>query len=473
MKDKVVQITFYVLLAALIATGMFFIIHNATWLVGDDSACIIRTGWEIPYSLSDYTIPESGRFYPLAFVMYNILPVLGLSSVKAHFALHAIVFSLMLLCMCWVSKKSMSEDKPTVRMYVTLLAVVAICFARSYRYFLTTEWSLWVDYFLVVVWALCTYYIHEKQSIVAAIIGFVAITYFCYCLEVNSALPFSYGVIGLVLCWKRSTKLEKAYYASMIATALLYFVLYYILIWLHLGDDIYDASHGVSMSIFEVALRMFFAQKIFWVGIVLLCPKLWMIWKKKADFEWWDNLILAGFAYAGGCVVMHLHHTVYYWTAALCMLPAVVHYLHQWIGEKWTMVIMLLLACIMCRKLPHVIKENQSDRKASVELQQIFVNEINAGKTIYYYMPYAEDDGSNPYEHRLQKYQCLPAYIGNAIGNHDYRFDAVESFSGTPGIYILPEENETLCPAYNDEIISAGTSIFSGGYGNLTLVEVE
>ena len=473
MKDKVVQITFYVLFAALIATGMFFIVHNATWLVGDDSACITRTGWGIPYSLSDYTIPETGRFYPLAFIMYNILPMLGLSSVTAHFTLHAIVFALMLLCMCWVCRKSMSGEKTSAWMYVTLLAIAAICFARSYRYFLTTEWSLWVDYFLVVVWALCTYYVHEKQSIAAAIVGFGAITYFCYCLEVNSALPFSYGVLGLVLCLKKSTKLERGYYASMIATALFYFVLYFLLIYLHLGDDIYDASHGENIPLLVIAAKMFFAQKIFWVGIVLLSAKLWMIWKKNADFEWWDNLILAGFAYYAGCVVMHLHHTVYFWTAALCMIPAVVHYLHQWIGDKWTMVIMLVLTGIMCRKLPHVIKENQSDRRASVELQQIFVNEIKAGKQIYYYMPYAADDGSNPYEHRLQKYQCLPAYIGDAIGNHEYRIDAVESFSGAPGIYVLPEENEKLFPGYNDKIVSAGSTIFKGGYGNLTLVEVK
>ena len=473
MKDVLTKGVFYSLLFVMIFTGVFFIIHNATWLVGDDSACITHTGWGNPYSLSDSTIPETGRFYPLAFVMYNILPILGLSSVSAHFTLHSIIFCLMLLCICWVCWKSIDKPDTLGWIYMTLLAVTAICFARSYRYFLSTEWSLWVDYFLIVIWTLSTYYVHKKQSTLAAIIGFISITYFCYCLEVNSAIPFSYGFLGLVLLRKNSTRLEKTYYVSMIITAALYFVFYYFLIYLNLGDKIYDSSHGVQMSIFEIAVRMFYAQKIFWVGIILLALKILKIFKRQASFDWWDILILSGFAYYVGCVAMHLHHTVYHWTAALCMLPAVIHYLSEWLGSKWSAIIMLVLALIMCHRLPRVIMDNQSDRIASIKLQEILKSEIQEGKDIFYFAPYVEDDGSNPYEHRQQKMYCLPSYIGNAINNHEYKLKTITEFTLSRGIYILPEENECLIPGANDLVINAGQVIFKGGYGNLTLVMVK
>ena len=312
---------------------------------------------------------------------------------------------------------------------------------------------------------------HERQSVIAAIGGFLAITYFSYCLEVNSTIPFAYGMVG-VLMWKKSARLEKVYYMSMIATAIIYFILYYILVYAHLGDNIYDASHGEHLPIWLVAFKMIFAQKIAWLAIVILCVKAWRIYKRKESIEWWDNLIIAGFAYFGGCIIMSLHHTLYYWTAVLCMLPAVLYYLHKWIGDKWTMVIMLALVLIMCRRFPQIVKENQSDRLKSIELRKVFVDQIQQGKDIYYFSPITEDQDNNEYEWRNQKQDCLPAYIGDAINNHQYAFTTITEFGNLPGIYILPCENEKLVPGKNDAIIEAGKVVFKGGYGNLTLVEI-
>lgn len=472
-KEVVEKSIFYVLMATMLAVGAYFIVRNAIWLVGDDAACIRHTGWGNYYSLSDYIIPETGRFYPLAFMQYDVLTLLGLSSVTAHFCFHALVMVLMVVMMCILCRMAISSEKLSIWDYTSLISVVAICIARPYRYFLTTEWSIWIDYFTIVLWVFCTYFVHEKQSITAAIGGFLAITYFSYCLEVNSAIPFSYGVVGLLL-WKKSTRLEKGYYMSMISTAIIYFILYYILVYTNLGDDIYDASHGENLPLWLVAFKMIFAQKIAWLAIVILCIKAWSLFRQNDSIVWWDNLMIAGFAYFFGCVVMHLHHTVYYWTAVLCMLPAVVYYLHKWIGDKWTMIILLALVFIMCRRFPQVVKENQSDRGKSWELRQVFNDKIiEEGRNVFYYAPVTADENNNEYEWRNQKHDCLPAYIGDAINNHQYTFTAITKFENLPGIYILPCENEKLVPGENDAIIEAGNIVFKGGYGNLTLVEID
>ena len=472
-KEVAKKSIFYVLMAAMLAVGAFFIVHNAIWLVGDDAACIRQTGWSNYYSLSDYIIPETGRFYPLAFIQYDILPLLGLSSVTAHFSFHALVMALMVILICMICRFSMSSKNLSTWDYVSLLAIGAICMTRPYRYFLTTEWSLWIDYFSIVLWVFCTYFVHEKQSVIAAIGGFLAITYFSYCLEVNSAIPFAYGVVGLLM-WKKSTRLEKGYYMSMVATAIIYFILYYLLVYAHLGDNLYDASHGEHLPIWLVAFKMVFAQKIVWLAMMILCVRAWIILRNKGSLIWWDNLMIAGFAYFFGCVVMHLHHTVYYWTAVLCMLPAVVYYLHKWIGDKWTMVVMLVLALMMCRRFPQVVKVNQSDRAKSWELRQVCIDEIlKEEKNVYYFAPVTADTDNNEYEWRNQKHDCLPAYIGDAINDHQYTIITITEFENLPGIYILPCENEKLVPGANDVIIEAGKIVFKGGYGNLTLVEID
>lgn len=470
--SSVMKNIFYLLLALLLTIGVYFIIHNATWLVGDDSACISHTSWGKCFSLSDYTIPETGRFYPMAFMLYDVLPFLGLSSVHAHFGLHAISMIIMVLSLCVICRLSMSSCKLSFWDYIALFAIGAIGMVRPYRYFLTTEYSLWVDYLLVIVWTLCTYFVHEKQSITAAFCGFISIAYFCFCLEVNPVLPCCYGIVGCLM-WKKSSLLERNYYLSMLLTTIVYFVLYFVLIYMNIGDEIYDASHGENLPIFEVAVRMFYAQKIYWIGLIILIVKAYQIFNKKASLEWWDNLLLTGFAYYLGCVVIHLHHTVYYWTAALCMIPSMIHYLHKWKGEKWTVVIVFILAAIMCRRFPQIVKENQSHRLKSIELQQLFVNEIKKDKNVYYFAPEVLEVNNNHYAWRKQKRECLPIYIGNAIDNHQFTLNVISEFSHKPGIYILPYENNELKPYSNDEIITAGSILFQGGYGNLTIVDIQ
>ena len=472
-KELIEKSVFYVLMAAMISVAAYFIIHNFMWLIGDDSSCIVHTGWGNYYSLSDYIIPETGRFYPLSFLFYNILPFLGAYSVTAHSVFLAFMMFLMVILLTRSCRLNMPSEHLSVWDYLSLLFVAAICIARPYRFFLTTEWATWICYILIILWGICTYYVHQKQSIIAAIGGLLIMTCFCYCGETNAALPFSYGVLGLLM-WKRSSLIEKSYYVGLIVTVALFFTLYYILVYAHVSDYIYDASHGSQMSILEVAFRMFYAQKIFWIAIIILCIKAWQIIKHKASFEWRDNLILSSFAYCSGCIVMHLDHTVYYWAAVLCMLPAVIYYLHKWFGEKWTMIIMLALALIMCRRFPRIIKDNQSDRLKSIELRKIFVDKIvNEDKNVYYYAPVTTDTNNNEFEWRKQKKESFPAYIGDAINNHQYQLNTITKFEHQSGIYILPHENEKLVPYANDAIINAGKVIFKGGYGNLTLVEID
>lgn len=471
-KRKVIQSIFYVLLISLLMIGAYFIILNATWLVGDDSACISHTSWGKFFTLSDYTIPETGRFYPLAFIAYNILPLLGFTSVNAHFNFLAIAMSIMVGLMVYVCKLSIGTKSLTVYSYITLFLIAMIGMVRPYQYFLTTEYSLYIDYISIILWTLCTYYVHEKQSIIASVCGFVVITYFCYCLEVNPIIPCCYGIIGL-FNWKNSTQLEKYYFLSMIITTIIYFTLYLFFVYLNIGDNIYDSSHGADISIWAVALRMLYAQKFFLIGIIILLIRFFCFIKRRYPFLWWDNLLLTGFAYYSGCVIIHLHHTVYYWTAVLCMLPAIIYYLDKWIGSKWLMVAILFLSVIMCRTFYNKVQSNQEYRLKSVELQEIFKKEIKLGKQIYYFNPEVKDKNNNFYQWRKQKQECLPVYIGNAVNNHKYSLKIISKFEQLPGIYILPYENNELIPNVNDDILNKGNIVFKGGYGNLTLVEIK
>lgn len=456
----------------IILIGAFFLIHNAEFLNGDDCAVASHTASGIRFSLKDYTIPETGRFYPMAFILYNILVDIGCISIESHFVLHAIIFALSIFLFVTICKKSLRIDGiGTWALFLLCAAMGTIMFSRIYQYFVTTRYSLWIDYFLLVLWLNLTFCVHTKQSVTSAFLGFFVISYFSYCLEVNFVLPLCYGLSFLLFSKGKSTNLEKTYSLLMIMTSLLYLILYYLFIYSHMGPDLYDASHGSTDNIIVNAIKMFIAQKFLWLALIVLVYKLYLIINKKSEFEWWDSLLLAGFGYFLGCCLMHLNHTVYFWTASICVAPAILHYLQQYMGDKLTALTFVILAIIMCRRIPMVITDYNNERISAKELWGVVEEKYKGNKTFYFYAPLSSDTISNNYVWRELCEPRLRALIAYKVQDKSFRFKREEQFDGSTGCWILPHENELLVPESNIKISSKGEILYSGN--GVSIVDIN
>ena len=216
MNTKLIKGCFYGIVAILTGILAFLIIYNAGWIIGDDAIVIRHTGWGHFFNPADTVTPSAGRFYPLAYVIYNILPIFQLYSVNAHFALHTLVFILFSAVSFWAAYKAIDAKQLAWQDYILVLSAGLVCIARAYCNFLDAYSTIWVDYTLVMIWALCSYYVHKNQSLTAMIVGLLSVTWLTYCLETNFVFPLAYGIIGLLFMWKNSTKLEKAYHWSLV-----------------------------------------------------------------------------------------------------------------------------------------------------------------------------------------------------------------------------------------------------------------
>lgn len=471
MNKNLTKFLFYVGVAGLICIGAFFILYNAEWLIGDDSIACSHTGWGIPFRLKDFTIPDTMRFYPMAYMMYNVLVWIGAYSITAHFALHAVVFTILMLVFVFLCRKSLTNESLSTWDYITIFAASAIMLSRVYSSFVTTRYTLWVDFFMLILWLLCTYYVHEKKNVLAAFFGLATMTYFVYCLEVNFVLPLGYGVCGLLFSWKRLSKIEKTYLFTMIGTAILYLVLYYILVYTHRGTEMYDASHGANTTLLENAFKMFFAQKIFWVGLVLACARVYKIVKQGQEYIWYDSLLLASFGFYLGCCIMHLNHTIYFWIGSICMFPAVLHFLREYINPKWTACVFVLLTLIMCRRLPNNIKQSAKERVEATQLWELLNNKYLEGADFYYYSPHSDMVKTNDYVWRDQLEGCLQTLLRYKVNDKQLVINHIEIFNPEPGVYILPSQNDNLIPDANQVVMRTG-EVLSTTCGE-TIIEVK
>ena len=472
MNTKLVKVFFYGLSALLTGTLAFFIIYNAGWIIGDDAIVIGHTGWGHFFNPADTITPSAGRFYPFAYIIYNILPIFKLYSVNAHFALHTLIFILFCIVSLWACYKAVNTKQLAWQDAVLVLSAVVVCIARAYCNFLDAYSTIWVDYTLVMIWALCCYYVHTKQSKAALVIGLLSVTYLTYCLETNFVFPLSYGILGLFFTWKKSPKLEKIYLWSLVGVGVVFLVLYFFICFLHI-EEAYDGAHGQEITIIGNAIKMFIAQKVLWIVLILVCWRAYRIFIKKEEYEFWDTILLTGCAYCCGCALMKLNWVLYYSLASLFTVPAIVYYLRKYLSTRWAWIILLALALFTFRKVPRYITTNRKDRKESAEIIEVLVNQYKAGDDLYWYAPEDDREWCFDLEQRAWLRSALETQFAWQVEKEDYDLEVLESFDGQAGIYILPCENNKLFPDINDTIKLAGVVLKDGYLRSFTIVKVQ
>lgn len=474
MNNKILRVSFYTIISVFVAVLAFFIAYNPQWLIGDDAIIIRHTGWGHFFNPVDTVTPSAGRFYPLAYFLYNILPIFHLSSVGAHWGLHTIVFLVFAIASVVLAQKAF-DNKQTIWTYLAVLATTSICIQRGYNAFLDGFSTIWIDYTLVVVWAIATYFVHTKQSKMAAIIGFLSISYFTYCLEANFTLPLCYGVIGLVFVWGAASKFEKGYLWSMVATAILFLSIYFFTCFLHI-EQAYDGSHGSEVTLLGNAIKMLIAQKVLLFGLPILAWRMYCVFCKKEQFVFWDTMIVAAYGFCCGCAILKLNWVMYYSIASIYMMPALAHYLVKYLNEKVATAILILLALFMCRTLPKYIKDNQGGRTGTTEQMAIIEEQYRAGHDFYWYEPTDDREWCFDMEIRAWLRESLQTQIGWQVGDEAFKLNVITEFCDSvheTGIYFVSKQNEKLFPGINEPIVNAGEVLYGDSERDIQTILIK
>ncbi len=474
MNSKFFKSTFYLCLTLFIGVLAFYIVYNSQWLVGDDAIIIRHTGWGHFFNPKDTVIPESGRFFPMAYFLYNILPVLHMYSVEAHFTLHLCVF----LIFSFFSYKVVSSSIEThhgIWSYIIVFAGLAICIQRGYNAFLDGFSTIWIDYTLVMIWAYCSFKVHTQQSKMAACIGFCVVTYLSYCIEANFILPLCYGLLSIILLRKQNTKLENVYFLSMIFTALVFLIVYYFTCFLYIKSA-YDGSHGSNVTLFDNAINMLVAQKIMLLGLLVLLWRSYQILHAHTPIDQYDVMLLTGFGFCCGCIILKLNWVMYYSIGTLIMMPSIIHCLcniqYRWIAPA----VLICLSIFMCRTLPKYIAGNQLSRKRTTVQMNIISQQYNYGQKFYWYEPIDNREWCFDLEFRAWLREALQSQIGWQNENEQFKLNVITEFSDSitySGVYFVSEQNEKLFPGINEKIINAGEVLHNDKERNIQTILIK
>lgn len=450
--DNLIKTTFWGLICAILCFCSYFIMHNAAWLLGDDCQTLIYTGWDKPI-FGFFVTPTLGRFFPLDYTIYNVLCLFyeGQIPPSAHYFIHLLCFALYVVAFIGVVLYILKDHK-TIWKYSIAFFVALLVIGRTYVNFVQCWTGVWTIFTFLPLFVYGTLKFIDTKKWSYAILALVSINYILYYYETMFTIPLAIGVCALLFSYKRIGKAERVYYSSLIASGLLFLLLYAVLV-LPKVENFY--AHHLDVSPFENAAKMFFAQKMMWVVVVFLVVRLVSFIQKKAQFNIYDNLLLASCAYCCGAAFLRLNYTLYYTPAVLVAIPAILYFSKEYLHEKWVLMLFVVLALFYCRKLPKQIQDNQKGRIDTYQKVHELIDNIG-DQAVYFYEP--ENLNLEPWE--LDIRSCRKFYLEKVTGWYmqDQNFEIIRmnEFDNQPGLWQVVEADQTdfitICPTAKEII---------------------
>lgn len=444
-KSLLPQICFWGSLTALLVICSCFLIHNAWWIIGDEAIVVSHTGMGKAFLPTGFPVmPSEGRLYPFAYNLYDVLLLFnsGYIGPQAHYILQAIALVIFGFFFAFIGLHIL-KDKPFIWKYCITFCLVAIVVVRVLPEFITCYTGAWIIFMFLPIFLYCAILFDETEHWGYGVTALLTINYITYCYENVCAIPFAIGVCSLLFNYKNLSRNKKIFNCLLIAGCLLFLGIW---IFVILPQATHFYSHKAEASHLMNALKIFIAQKIYWLALIALIFRAVQIIRKKSSYSFYDSLLLASFAYFLASAILKLNFTYYYNVGAFVALVAILYFCKENLKPIWICVIFASLTLFYGRKYPSIISKAQKDRITS---QSHITQLAETSKTmpLYWFSPYFEDQDNLWADVRNCQRGRLETILHWYMHNEELTIIEKEDFDESlKGVWLFPSENEKLFP---------------------------
>ena len=449
------------LLVTILGVYVFYILHNAEWLIGDDAFMLRRTAFGIPFPLSESILPESGFFRPFDYLHENIVLLFhpGMHNAFEHYIINAVSF---VLCMgalfgvLWMTVK----PKDVMGYGIVVFGVILVA-SRLIGVYINIFGPIFgvYTYHALALFFLCLFLKNER--VWAMLLSLWCWTYSMLIYENVCLVLACMGVFPLIFAYKRLTRKQRIYCFSLIGLVLAFLLSYLFVIYLPtLGQSHYDPAHNSGIGIFENARNILMGQKFIWLAaLVWLWRQVQLIRKADVYDIFYDSLLWAAGAVVVGAVALRLNWTMYYYDAILLSLPAVVHFVmrgSERYGKYAALFLVVVFAVLHSVRVPKSISENQHARVTTSYHMNIIAQKAAEGWSVVWY-----DDETLGRAAEIQKgfkKHTAMNYLQYLLKDRTWEYDT-EFGDRTVVIYPLQNHTPSFCKD-KEKIAFGGISYF-------------
>ena len=431
------------LLVAVLGVYVYYILHNAEWLIGDDAFMLRRTAFGIPFPLSESILPEAGFFRPFDYLHENIVLLFhpGMHDAFEHYIINAVSF---LLCMSALGGVLWMTVKPKdVTGYAIVVFGVILAASRLIGVYINIFGPIFgvYTYHMLALLFLCLFLKNDK-------VWAMVLSLWCwaYSMLIYENICVALGCMGLfpmIFARKRLNKKQVIYCLSLIGMAVAFLLAYLVVIYIPtIGRVHYDPAHHTGVGMLENAISVLKGQKFIWVAaLVWLWRQVQLIRKTSQYHILYDTLLWTAGGAVAGAVILRLNWSMYYYDAIILSLPAVVYFVmhsNEKYGNYAALCLVIVFTLLHSYRVPKSISNNQTARVTTAYHMNLISDKASDGFAVVWY-----DDETLDQAAEIQKEfkkATTKNYLQYLQKNRNWDYDGE---IGDKTVVIYPLENHT------------------------------
>jgi len=339
------------------AFTMFVLVYAAVLLLNPsypevDYEMLRESIWGSEATLPLAVMPEIGRFYPMFGQELRLVQWFSSKVIGVY-----VFYSIQFLATAWLLASLVQKTGAGARVSYLLCGTF---------FLLPGSTNVWVGgaaterniVFLLAIFFLCFMAYQETKHWSLLITGLVSANLALYYKETVCVLVGSFALVHLLLIWKTDDRRVKLFDITLALSALIFLVIYALVVIPHRGSYLYGDSDGFSAwGLARVVYNYLFNDPLivlllFPFAILRICN---IVFRHHAAHPVFDSMLVAGAAYLLAFLKLGMYATNYMLPAYVCALPAVAYVVlsENLIGQvAWKRVIAAVVVLIVTSGVP-------------------------------------------------------------------------------------------------------------------------
>lgn len=424
----------YFCIAAVALLAVFFILHNANWVNGDDFEWLKTTALGIAETVSYHV--GNGRFVPFNHFDSNLTLLLPYGNTAfVHYLLVAIVFSFASIFFVASLKKHVRNVNG-----VLLLATYSFFVYESVSVYLSIIYPEKILILGLALFMYLFYKLHEKTSLIYLMLLCIVVLYITYAKEPVFGIFLVFSLVNLLFRRRKTNAMEKMFGYFCLLNAVVYVLLYYYIVFLH-SDSFYNQGRVQLTYIQNVAESA--KHQPFLIAIFgFLVYRIYAILKNR-EISVLDSFLLMSVAYCIAYFILKLNDGYYFTPAVILALPSMCKTFNNLLQhEKIKYVLYVFLCLLLYKSVKNIIVMGEATSYNRTYYPEYFQNLARiAEKNKIYVVTDSVKMSDLHYSYKVTNDEYFIGYWMNPrISN--YKFMYVTSVDSVPnGSYVRIYDN--------------------------------
>lgn len=424
----------YFCIAAVASLAVFFILHNANWVIGDDFEWLKTTALGIAEPISYHV--GNGRFVPFNHFDSNLTLFLPYGNTAfVHYLLVAIVF-----CLASFSfLKALKTHVPNAN-GVLLLGAYSFFVYESVNVYLSIIYPEKIIILGLALFMFLFNKLHEKTSLIYLMLLCIVVLYITYAKEPVFGIFVVFSLVNLLFRRRKMNAKEKMFCFFCLLNAVVYVLLYYYIVFLH-SDSFYNQGR-VQLTYIHNVIESAKHQPFLIVIFGFLVYRVYAVLKNR-EISVLDSFLLMSVAYSIAYFILKLNDGYYFTPAVILALPSMCKTFNNLLQhEKIKYLVYVFLCLLLYKSVKNIIVMGEATSHNRTYYPGYFQNlaRIAEANTIYV----VTDSLKMSDLHYGYKVKNDEIFIGYWMipRNLNYKFTYVSSVDSVPkGSYVRIYDN--------------------------------